>query len=279
MENVIRLAGGGDMPAIIECCKQLFNKACGEDFFREDNFKASILNPEKGIADYKDFCEQYFPNYLSKYSDDYTQDGYVDTFRAQAFVNGDIYGIIIRQDAAERDENLYAIILHEMSHIFCIVREKGGINFFNTYCIDNENKVFAIGYSIWREFIADYMAAHINPFFEPLSIVPLRKSVRFYDDGVVSFTRDSKGSASCLLADIFLSTQICSLKSIKEVLYWLETHNIFKSKLRLSRYNILLELIFLQISKEECWKISLDFIESLGSAYMGIVAWTAVDSK
>jgi len=68
MENIVCLAGGSDICAIIESYKQLFNEACGSNFFHDDNLKAAILQPERGIADYEKFCKQYFPNYFSKKS-------------------------------------------------------------------------------------------------------------------------------------------------------------------------------------------------------------------
>lgn len=90
---------------------------------------------------------------------------YIDTFGAQAFVNGTLYGILLHSGAADNPAGRYEIILHEMSHIFRIAKEANGANFFHTYCVDDESGVIVAGYAVWREFIADYMAAHITPFF------------------------------------------------------------------------------------------------------------------
>ncbi len=46
---------------------------------------------KNGVTVYGQFCKQYFPSYVTKYHDDYTKEGYMDSFAAQAFINGDVY--------------------------------------------------------------------------------------------------------------------------------------------------------------------------------------------
>ncbi len=277
--EMTRIAGGNDISKIVESCKQLFNQWCGFDFFHEDNLKVKILTSKEGIAGYECFCKQYFPSYLDKYSDDYTAEGYIDTFGAQAFVNGTLYGILLRSGTAENSAEWYDIILHEMSHIFCIAKEANGANFFHSYCIDDENGVIVAGYAVWREFIADYISAHINPFFHWIITDELREQVRLWDQDVFASNKDAKLAVSCLLADIFLNKQVNSSNNMGDILRYLDANRIFSSKAILEYYIILLETIFQQVSKNEFWKISVDFIESVGSAYLGLLVRKTTETR
>ncbi len=277
--EMTRIAGGNDSGKIIESCKQLFNQWCGFDFFLKDNLKVKILAPEEGIAGYERFCNQYFPNYLDEYSDDYAADGYIDTFKAQAFINGTLYGILLRSGAADNPVGWYEIILHEMSHIFCIIHEKDGTNFFYTYCTNDESGAIAARYAIWREFIADYMAAHINPYLHLLPVSELRKEVRLDDTNVFWGSQNAKTSVSSVLTSIFLNKQVYSSNNIDDILLYLSNNRIFASKTILDLYARLLDTIFNQISKEKFWEISVDFIESVGSTYVGLLMWKTASLK
>lgn len=277
--EMTRIVGGNDIGKIIESCKHRFNQWCGFDFFHEDNLKVKILTPEEGIAGYERFCKQYFPSYLDEYSDDYTAEGYIDTFGAQAFVNGALYGILLRSGEANDPPGWYEIVLHEMSHIFCIVHEKGGTNFFRTYCVDSENGAITVGYAVWREFIADYISVRINPFFHWITTGELRERVRFWDRDIFAPTKDAEAAASCLLADIFSNKQVNSFSNARDILQYLNANRIFPSKAILEYYTILLETIFQQVSKNEFWKISVDFIESVGSAYLGLLMHKIMGTK
>lgn len=126
-KGIVELAGNDDINAIIECSKQLFNSAVGTDFFHEDNLKIAFFTLENGVSVYEEFCQQFFPKYLAT---DYAQDGYMASFKAQALVNRNIYGILIFQRPNVCTDEWYKIILHEMSHIFCMVHELDGDSFF-----------------------------------------------------------------------------------------------------------------------------------------------------
>ena len=103
---------------IIEYCIAIFNSAVGKNFLNMQNLKIGFFNLENGIAVYERFCKQYFPSYLGKYHDDYTQDGYMNSFVAQAFINHDTYGILCSLDTDVDPNSWYETILHEMVHIY-----------------------------------------------------------------------------------------------------------------------------------------------------------------
>lgn len=74
---------------VIGNAKSMFNDATGYHFFHGNNLKIAFFEIENGTVVYEQFCTQYFPSYLTE---NYTKPGYMETFAAQAFVNGNIYG-------------------------------------------------------------------------------------------------------------------------------------------------------------------------------------------
>ena len=47
----------------------------------------------------------------------------MDSFEAQAFINGDVYGILCSLDSDMEPNRWYEIILHELVHIYCTTHE------------------------------------------------------------------------------------------------------------------------------------------------------------
>ena len=183
---------------IIEYCIAIFNSAVGKNFLNMQNLKIEFFNLENGIAVYERFCKQYFPSYLGKYHDDYTQDGYMNSFVAQAFINHDTYGILCSLDTDVDPNSWYETILHEMVHIYCTTHESNGDNFFDKYCVNKKNNfkdgTMGAGYEVWREFIAYYWGAELTPFSTPLSLAQVRAEVRNIDEDV-----DAKNSVAKML--------------------------------------------------------------------------------
>ena len=183
---------------IIEYCIAIFNSAVGKNFLNMQNLKIGFFNLENGIAVYERFCKQYFPSYLGKYHDDYTQDGYMNSFAAQAFINHDTYGILCSLDTDVDPNSWYETILHEMVHIYCTTHESNGDNFFDKYCVNKKNNfkdgTMGAGYEVWREFIAYYWGAELTPFSTPLSLAQVRAEVRNIDEDV-----DAKNSVAKML--------------------------------------------------------------------------------
>lgn len=103
--------------------------AFGLDFSKDDCLKVAFCTFENRAAVYEDFCTRFFPLYLAE---GYSRD---DFFTAQAFTNADtgIYGILICLDMEQEPSDWYQIILHEMSHLFCLTREIAGDNFTAKY--------------------------------------------------------------------------------------------------------------------------------------------------
>lgn len=115
--------------SVIETCKPIFDDAFGLDFSKDDCLKVAFCTFENRAAVYEDFCTHFFPLYLAE---GYSRD---DFFTAQAFTNANtgIYGILICLDMEQEPSDWYQIILHEMSHLFCITREISRDNFNARY--------------------------------------------------------------------------------------------------------------------------------------------------
>ena len=266
---------------IIEYCTSIFNSTVEENFLNGQNLKIEFFNLENGITVYKRFCKQYFPSYLEKYHDDYTQDGYMDSFVAQAFINGDVYGILCSLDADINPNCWYETILHEMTHIYCTTHESGGEKFFEKYCVDengeNPDGTMGAGYAVWREFIAYYWGAELSPFSTSLSLVQVREKVRDIDEDVGAKNPAAKMLVSQMLAYIFRNPTVRQADNVATIFELLKRNRIFASEARMKCYKSLIETVFEQLLKEDYWKISPFFIDDLGSAYIGMLGWRRME--
>lgn len=217
--------------SVIETCKTIFYDAFGLDFSRDDCLKVAFSTFENHADVYEDFCKQFFPLYLAE---DYDRDSF---FTAQAFTNTDkgIYGILICLDVKQEHSEWYEIILHEMSHLFCITHEIAGENFNAKYSKkaikeNIHNKFIYVGYAVWREFIADYIANRINPIYGPLSLVKLREFVRELDKDINIKNPYRVADVSQMLVYIFVTDKIQEATDIETVFKVLIGNRIFSSK-------------------------------------------------
>ena len=259
----------------IETSKKLFNAAVGEQFFTDQNLKIGFFTPENGVEVYEQFCREYFPRYLAE---NYRKQGYMQSFLAQAFCNGGTYGILVSLRSEAPMEQWPAVILHEMSHIFCIEKECNGENFYQSYCGDNAGSFTAAGYAVWREFVADYMAAHIFDYLS-LSTAKLRETVRELDADILHINPDAKMNMSRLLAHVFWNRQVRKAKSGKEIIEFLAKNRVFSSKTCTERYYQIINHMYSQLSKPEYWKINVEFIDDLGELYLTLISQKAVDTQ
>lgn len=251
--------------SVIEICKVIFNDASGLDFSKNDCLKIAFCTFENRAAVYEDFCKRFFPLYLAEY---YNRN---IIFTAQAFTNVDdeIYGILICLDMEQEDSDWYQIILHEMSHIFCITHEIARDNFTAKYLNDTTSKTLKnitlhVGYAIWREFIADHIAYQLNPFIRPLSLTELRKGVRELDAKICLDNPDQAENISQVLTRIFAASRIQKAADIEDVFQVLKRNRIFSSQKRCEQYRELISLIFRQLEEEYFWEITPQFIERIG---------------
>lgn len=259
--------------SIIEECKPIFDDAFGFDFSRNGCLKIAFCTFENQAGVYEDFCKRYFPLYLAEV---YHR---TNPFTAQAFTNADerIYGILIRLDVEQEASDWYQIILHEMSHLFCLTREIAGDNFTARYlggtiAENPQNSRLYAGYAIWREFIADYIAYQLNPIMAPLSLARLRDVVRKLDEGICAGNPEQTVNASLVLAYIFVTARIQAATDVEDIFDTLKRNRIFLSKERCENYREFINLIYPQLEKDYFWEITPQFIEKVGWAYF-LLRW------
>lgn len=96
------------------------------------NTVIEFFTRETGLVVYEKFCSKYFPDWVSN---NYKNDGYFESFAASAFLNDNIYGILIRSNLNWSESEYFNVILHEISHLYCCKNEVEGGNFFNKYCL------------------------------------------------------------------------------------------------------------------------------------------------
>lgn len=256
---------------VIDDCKLIFNAAFADQFFHDDNLKVAFCTSADQASVFEEFCGKYFPLYLDK---NYSR---TDYFAAQAMTNvsEDICGILICLDTLDEGEIWYQIILHEMSHIFCITNELDGENVHVKYSKekmgdDPRYHFLHVGYAIWREFVADYMASELNPFSETYSLTDLRKVVRQLDKNVNLDHPERAQIYSQILVSVFQNPRVAQAADASDAVQILEKNRVFPPQNR-RNYCATMELLFHQLAQEPFWKLNVDFIEKLGETYLKIL--------
>ena len=259
-----------DIERIIEISTQLFNDAVGKLYFSKENLEIAFFTPENGVTVYEKFCSDYFPRYLAE---NYNAPGYMQSFLAQAFWGEDIYGILVRLCSGEPVELWPAVILHELSHIFCSKEECADKSFFDLFCNDDSDAggpFTIVGYAVWREFIADYLAAHFYDYLS-LGTKELRETVHSFDVSISYENPDAKLNMSKLLAYLFWNRDVKEAENSEKVIEYLTENLIFSAKMQTDQYYQIISHINNQLAKTEYWKISVEFIDDLGEMYLMLI--------
>lgn len=272
-----------DIEEIIECCKSIFNSVVHEDFLNNQNLQVEFFNAKNGVSIYERFCNQYFPSYVSEYHDNYTEDGYMNSFVAQAFVNGNIYGILCSLDADINPNFWYEAIFHEMTHIYCKTHEFMGKDFFKEYCLGEKEEsgvdvIIADGYAVWSEFVAYCWGAELDPFSNPLSMRQVREEIRELDAHIVAENAEVKTVVSQMLAHIFRNPDVRNTGSAVTAFELIEKNSVFATKERAKSFQPLITTIFEQLQTDNYVEISPFFMDDLGSAYRGMLWHRSIET-
>lgn len=166
------------------------------DFFKLKNF------PEV----YEKFCRDRFPRWLRE---DYTNPDFYKYTYASAFVEGDNFGILIRSSAKFVYGVWLEIILHELGHIFATTHEYDG-DYYHEHCEDDspvENPdMHYMGYTMWKEFIADILSQNALPLKARHSINQNSDRIFAWEEDIVGNDKTSISSLGRMLAAIFTTT-------------------------------------------------------------------------
>lgn len=261
-----------DLRKIFFKALDVFN-ACMDSAITTENTALAFFIPANGVGVYESFCKQYFPKYLKE---NYQQEGYFESFAAQAFVDGAQNGILFRADIDFSTDDVFYTFLHEISHIFCVRNEINGKNFFNEYCMGSgiEDGMMNAGYAIWREAIADIMAsAIISEVAGPRLSYLKRKITALYDSLSIS-NPDSKKCMALILVYIMNAVEVAGTEDWDQAEKAISKVFSFHPAMM-----FILKLIFLNLHEAPYWSISSEFIIALGEAYLSLLSFRAMEEQ
>lgn len=231
--------------------------------YTPDNIKLAFYDNSDADTQYKRFCEKYFPDRL-------TDNNELRNALASAFTGKDFDGIMIRRDFTGSHSELFTIVLHELSHIWCTHNEIPTGDFYDRYCKDNtENTLFDgvlnAGYAIWREFAAIYLSTNVQGVEYYPSLSEIEQDVLEVAELVHPDNPVAKISMTDFLACVLMSKEGNSKNA------W-ESVNMRLSQIGLTHFIHIANLVYVHICSERFWEIDEDFIETLGSTYFAVLA-------
>ena len=255
---------------IVEMAMNMFNRQMGTDF--------SLENVEVRFVS-RDDAEEVIPVFLKNYKDAVEPvmfvPGYIETIRAEAFVTSDRQGILARTDLDDVNGYQWShLILHELSHIFCTRNELESKElFYKKYCVnftDNtiEDGYINAGYTIWKEFIAEFMAIIIDEDMADNHLSMFSRHSNHMVNEIETFVNDDKLCMSAILIDIISSVETGCFENFEEVTDALR-HYGYSRVLESKNLTEIVRNVFEAINTKPFWQIDLDLIETLGSLYVG----------
>ena len=235
----------------------------------EKNVYIEFFVPENGREVFERFCGSHFPKHLTE---EYRTEGYFESFAAQSFVNEREYGVLIREDIDFSLAEVLQMCLHEISHLFYARNEIEGGAFFDKYCMGSgvEDGMMNAGYAIWREAVADIMADSIASENATISLKDkyVGREIAQKYKCLSAGNPDSKKAMSLIIVYVMISIEVGCTKS------WSKAEEAIRHNVRIDD-NLLMAIlkqIFEQIQRRPYWKITPDFIMTLGETYLSLIS-------
>lgn len=244
---------------------ELFNDCIDSDI-SEENTVLAFFTPKTGKRVYEAFCGMYFPQNLNE---PYWEDGYFESFAAQAFVEENRYGILFRSDLDFPPMEILYTFLHEISHLYCTINEIPGGHFFDRYCMGSggEDGQMNAGYAVWREFVADLMASSVLSETTDSTLHTVKNAVTEWYDAISGTNPDSKKCMSLILVTLMNTREVGCTED------WNEAERAIRRVLPFDDVMIYaLRLVFESIHESPFWTITPDFIMELGGVYLMILS-------
>lgn len=245
----------------------MFNDCLDSDISK-DNLVLDYFNPENGVAVYKRFCREHFPNMLEETN--YKETGYFASVGALAFVSDSEYGVLINEKIDFTLAEVLQTFLHEISHLYCTRNEIEGGKFFDKYCMGSgpENDMMNEGYAIWREAVADIMADSVISDYATTTLNQVKSIVKDYYQILIPRNPDAKKAMSLIIVYIMISREVASVTqwglAEKEIAKAIQ----IEDRLLLSIF----KQVFEQLHSGYFWKITPDFIKTLGETYLSLIS-------
>ncbi len=233
--------------------------------FSRDNIILRLFTAKNGKNVYDALVAEY-----GFAGEDVTEE-YFQTIIGEAFAYGkrrddEIAGILLREDLNLSDHEVFHILLHELSHIFCTREEIDGGCFYKRFCMGKQDTqqdrivdgYMNAGYAIWREFAAEVIASSIDyrPAY-PLS--ELKSQIKNDIRELHALNPSAKTTMVNLLTDIVFSEEAASSD-------WPALEAV------LQKYGIsfceTIGNVFMQLQREPFYRITPDFVFRLGTTYL-----------
>lgn len=254
--------------ALSEAVK-IFNDTYEADFILSE-MKVAYCTMSTFSETYERLCSQYFPSWLKE---NYKSESFYKDTLASALIEGDNVGILINTSCSFPFAEWVRVLLHELAHLYAVQNEFNGANFYKEFCADTDihmiDDLMYIGYSVWKEFIADFMSVYACPYYPIGTIYQYRKRIKESELQINGFNAYSFRAASVLLAYLFGSKEFAVAKSWDE--YWtkVESRKLFDCEM----YKNLVHLVYnhLKTKAHLPHEISEDFIAEIGCEIHGII--------
>lgn len=233
--------------------------------FSLNNVMIRFFTAENGKEVYEEFAAKYgFPH------EEVTKESFV-TVGGEAFAFGfyegqEVDGIMLREEVPLLE--LYHIVLHELSHIYCMREEIEGGHYFKRFCAGNpttREEIIAdgtmnAGYAVWREFIAEYFAQAVDPETDTIyHLYELEYSIGDITDNITAGNPNAKEDMSNVLLSIMLTQEALfdEWEDIEIILKDIQFPFIRTAK-----------DIWTHLQTESYYKITPEFISKFGDDYL-----------
>lgn len=231
--------------------------------YTSDNVKLAFYDNSDADIQYERFCKEYFPDRL-------TDNIELRNALASAFTGKDFDGIMIGRDFSGGRSELFTIVLHELSHIWCTHNEIPTGDFYDRYCKGNSENtlldgVLNAGYAIWREFAAIYLSTNVQGVEYYPSLSEIEQDVLEVAELVCPDNPAAKISMTDFLACVLMSKEGNNKNAWESINVWLSQNG-------LTHFIPITDIIYIHIRSERFWEIDGDFIETLGSTYFAVLA-------
>ena len=244
----------------------MFN-SCLDSDIDKDNVLLEFFVPKTGLEVYASFCGAYFPRMLEE---NYKETVFFESFGAQASVNDNEYGVLIREDINFTLGEVLQMFLHEISHLYCSRNEIAGENFFDKYCMGSgpEDGMMNAGYAIWREAVADIMADSIISEYATTTLSTIKKYVKEYYGELSPANPASKKAMSLIIVYIMISREVAATRE------WDEANRAIKKSIKIDDplLEAILKQVFDQLHRSPFWRITPEFVMTLGETYLSLLS-------
>jgi hypothetical protein len=251
-----------------------FMKTMPDVPFTPDDIVIEFAPQSKMVERTGALCAQYVPDKILNETQKWELENGV---RANALIGREQSAVIVRKHAGDTKKRLGEVVFHELMHIYCAKTEMDSEHFIDIYGSGHtpdeepENKIYDgnlnAGYVVWSEFIAQYYAlkyANKGCF----SIENLTSElIGLLNEVTVSDIHGSKTAFAMVCSHLFFCNDVeVFIELLDEPDFLFEPSRPLAEQTRMSFKNCLLYIAD-QLRGEKPWKITEDFIATLGAKY------------